>query len=777
MFTINVTHINNTRCFVRPAHSPLGVSLSNSVLPLMENTIPISFPFPLQDNDNADLNERIAFWDSPSTLEWFRQRGYTLYVRNELAEGQPWYSEPALACEHLREMHYPYPYYGSEENSKTPLPFKQGKIAYAQETRDPSHHVAIKLIVTDSEEHRILQFLQSKGVEILKENCLIPVRDILLNGPFSFAVMPRQVSITWGDMVHFPERGPIRSVIRIMHSMLKALVFLHENNILHRDIKLDNVLISHFADDATNYMDHSVRKRLQWSNELNYCLFDFDISMMLPADTDRTQCRLSYKLSWDGTGYQPHDTMQGEFDYNPFAYDVGTLGRVLCMRYQHLTPQIPMLAPFLDRMVTRNIPLRFNAAEALQFFEAMLPEIPENVMNSVFYEKTKASDYELDRWEGLPSDFIKKWEDYREPPVPSSTTVLRWIFSFERMPYILPVQGKIAYAQETHDPSHHVAIKLIVTDSDEHRILQFLHSQGMEVLKENCLVPILDILSNGPFSFVNARWSNVVEFPRRGPIRHVIRIMHSLLRALAFLHENNILHRDIEPENALVSHFADDGATYRDHSVRKRLQWSNDLIHCLFDFDISMMLPADTDRVRCRLSYKLAWDGSGYQPDDTMQGEFDYNPFAYDVGMLGRVLCVDYQHLVPQIPMLAPFLDRMVTRNISLRFNAAQALQFFEAFLPEISEEVLDSVYYEKTKASDYEWNRWEGLPPNFIKKWEDYREPPVPFSTTVLRWIFSFERMPYILPVVRLFFFRITLIPSRIGIIPKKLWSRALPS
>lgn len=86
-----------------------------------QNTIPISFPFPLQDNDNADLNERIAFWDSPSTLEWFRQRGYTLYVRNELAEGQPWYSEPALACEHLREMHYPYPYYGSEENSKTPL--------------------------------------------------------------------------------------------------------------------------------------------------------------------------------------------------------------------------------------------------------------------------------------------------------------------------------------------------------------------------------------------------------------------------------------------------------------------------------------------------------------------------------------------------------------------------------------------------------------------------------------------------------------------------------
>ncbi|XP_006457402.1 hypothetical protein AGABI2DRAFT_56433, partial [Agaricus bisporus var. bisporus H97] len=90
--------------------------------------------------------------------------------------------------------------------------------------------------------------------------------------------------------------------------------------------------------------------------------------------------------------------------------------------------------------------------------------------------------------------------------------------------------------------------------------------------------------------------------------------------------------------------------------------------------------------------------------------------------------------------MLAPFLDKMATRNIPLRFNAAQALQFFEAILPEVSEEVLNSVYHEKTKASDYEWDRWECLPPDFIKKWESYREPPVPFSTTVLRWIFSFE-------------------------------------
>ncbi|XP_006462233.1 hypothetical protein AGABI2DRAFT_119092 [Agaricus bisporus var. bisporus H97] len=399
----------------------------------MDSSIPITFPFPLQNNDDADLYERVAFWDSPSTLEWFRQRGYTLYEHNDLARDQPWYSEPTLSCPLSCEMHYPYPHYEAEGDTKTPFRAFDASAIFAQETQSPSHHVAIKLIVTDSEEHRILKFLQSQGMEVMKENCLFPILDILWNGAFCFAIMPR-----WGGVVHLPTGGPTRNVIHLMHSLLKALVFLHEHNILHRDIKFDNILVSHFADDAKLYGDSPVRQRLRYSNQLNYCLFDFDISMMLPADTDRARCRFPYKLSWDGTGWQPRDTSQGEFDYNPFAYDVGTLGRVLCTEYQHLTPQIPMLAPFLDRMVTRNIPMRFNAMQALQFFEVLVVDIPGKVMDLEYASGPDAGYDTCDRWEGLPPDFIKKWEDYREPPIPFSTSVLRWICSFDRMCYIVP---------------------------------------------------------------------------------------------------------------------------------------------------------------------------------------------------------------------------------------------------------------------------------------------------------------------------------------------------
>ncbi|KAK0450203.1 hypothetical protein EV421DRAFT_1779527 [Armillaria borealis] len=53
-----------------------------------------------------------------------------------------------------------------------------------------------------------------------------------------------------------------------------------------------------------------------------------------------------------------------------------------------------------------------------------------------------------------------------------------------------------------------------------------------------------------------------------------------------------------------------------------------------------------------------------------------YDPFAYDVALLGIVFCHEFQHLTQFVPMLAPFLDSMVTDDLSRRFTAAQALAF-----------------------------------------------------------------------------------------------------
>ncbi|KAG6807496.1 hypothetical protein H0H93_001543, partial [Arthromyces matolae] len=94
-------------------------------------------------------------------------------------------------------------------------------------------------------------------------------------------------------------------------------------------------------------------------------------------------------MSWNGTpGYTPLDTCQGEFDFDPFAWDVGSMGLVFCFYYdvgpstvtyslwllmdvlnQHLTVPAPMLAPLFDKMVTRDVTKRFTAQQALSFLE------------------------------------------------------------------------------------------------------------------------------------------------------------------------------------------------------------------------------------------------------------------------------------------------------------------------------------------------------------------------------------------------------------------------
>ncbi|XP_006463402.1 hypothetical protein AGABI2DRAFT_208157 [Agaricus bisporus var. bisporus H97] len=178
-----------------------------------------------------------------------------------------------------------------------------------------------------------------------------------------------------------------------------------------------------------------------------------------------------------------------------------------------------------------------------------------------------------------------------------------------------------------------------------------------------------------------------------------------------------------------------------------------------------MTLPPDTDRTRYRLPYRLSWIGSEWQTHDTSQGEFNYDPFAFDVGMLGAVFCTEYQHLCRRIPMLAPFLDRMTTRNIPKRFSAAEALEFFEGFLPKIPTTDLHVRYARDPEAREsyYDvYDRWKDLPQDFIKEWKGYKEPRIPLKTIFLRWLCSFERMAFVVPAVRLFFYRLTHFRSR---------------
>jgi hypothetical protein len=106
-----------------------------------------------------------------------------------------------------------------------------------------------------------------------------------------------------------------------------------ERSFLKQDIKMGNVLIDYFSNytDVTSIM----RSELRAQDSVTYAIFDFDISTMLPQTSRLDECRLPYQESWKGTpGSCPYDTAQGEFDFDPFAWDVCALGMTLCGSFQ-----------------------------------------------------------------------------------------------------------------------------------------------------------------------------------------------------------------------------------------------------------------------------------------------------------------------------------------------------------------------------------------------------------------------------------------------------------
>ncbi|KAJ3490807.1 hypothetical protein NLJ89_g11404 [Agrocybe chaxingu] len=291
---------------------------------------------------DAELGRRRIFWDSLSTKDWFHERGYTLYDR-EFPESQT--TVPALPFEGSQDANHPYaghsldmsigeaPLRATDWDSARIFTRLPGKVLFAQDLQ--LRHVAIKIVKDDSDEYRVFQFLQQQPHEILRSHCLIPVLDMLPANGYHFVVMPR-----WGGSVTLPAFSTVREILDLVRAMLKGLSFLHQHNICHRDVKLANMLVNHFSDDTDINFD--TRKQLRLRGQLEYAMFDFDFSIMFPPILDRALCRLPYRKAWEAAWIRPYDTSQGEFDYDPFAFDVGTLGFVLIHSFRERIRYAPI---------------------------------------------------------------------------------------------------------------------------------------------------------------------------------------------------------------------------------------------------------------------------------------------------------------------------------------------------------------------------------------------------------------------------------------------------
>ncbi len=197
-----------------------------------------------------------------------------------------------------------------------------------------------------------------------------------------------------------------------------------------------------------------------------------------------------------------------------------------------------------------------------------------------------------------------------------------------------------------------------------------------------------------------------------------------------------------------------------------------DVVYAFMDYDQSIQLPLDVSVKKCRRPSGEACMGSHlYKPEDVCLGEPEYNPFAFDVAMLGNMfrahllvkpcLClfVPTFHLrlrsqgaVPMVPVLAALFDGMTTHVIQHRFSAQEALEVFMDNTESLSSDVLDTPV---TLRTNYETMfdpevYWSQLAPPLQAHWSRFRTPPLPRWWHVLNWLIQVPGCGSIIVFVR---------------------------
>ncbi|KAF8910399.1 hypothetical protein CPB85DRAFT_1182406, partial [Mucidula mucida] len=168
-----------------------------------------------------------------------------------------------------------------------------GRIMYAQ---DSEHRpVVLKLLRNNGPEHRVFKIILDKQASYPMKRIpgIVPILDLIPFGGHWLAVMPRFVDLQW-----------------------------------------NNLLVNHVPNDHRLPAQSSVRNEMQKSRTIDYAWFDFGYSVLLPKMTPLESVKLHWRAAYFGTWERPPDVAQGEYEYNPFAYDVGSVGRILCVEFQ-----------------------------------------------------------------------------------------------------------------------------------------------------------------------------------------------------------------------------------------------------------------------------------------------------------------------------------------------------------------------------------------------------------------------------------------------------------
>ncbi|PSB52347.1 hypothetical protein C7B67_07305 [filamentous cyanobacterium Phorm 6] len=162
---------------------------------------------------------------------------------------------------------------------------------------------------------------------------------------------------------------PIAQFLNIAIQLAKALVFLHQNQIIHKDIKPANIIINSETNQV-KLADFSIASRLnkETANLKNPDRLEGTLAYMSPEQTGRMNRAVDYRSDFYSLGVSFYELLTGKL---PFR-STDPLELVHChiakqpIPIQQLNPQIPqVLAEIAEKLMAKNAEDRYQSAAGL----------------------------------------------------------------------------------------------------------------------------------------------------------------------------------------------------------------------------------------------------------------------------------------------------------------------------------------------------------------------------------------------------------------------------
>ncbi|KAJ6579204.1 kinase-like domain-containing protein [Mycena vulgaris] len=257
--------------------------------------------------------------------------------------------------------------------------------------------MVLKVVRTASTEAEIVEFLskqpdsQDHTIQFLE---LIPVCE---DPDRAFLVMPRmrQCSLP-------PWFATAREFIEFVQQVLEGLVFLHTNNIAHRDICSANIVMDssqiipggfHFVNPSTSdginclreYAGDESDPRLMKSRTqaapIHYYYIDFGLSVRFPSIAARQLVTGDF-----GRLRKRVPEISATVLYDAFKVDVRLVGEMLRSEFLLKYIGLDFIVPFVRKLRRRNPNQRPDAEEALALFQSLISKMSERELDEPLLE-------------------------------------------------------------------------------------------------------------------------------------------------------------------------------------------------------------------------------------------------------------------------------------------------------------------------------------------------------------------------------------------------------